>query len=132
MEWPEFMKFYVSQILDEIMQEYNLHEYVHNGYIYVRIDKGMYDLPQAGILANLPLKHCLNKFRYYKATHTKGLWKHKTRPIQFVLVDDDFGVGHIRKVHAEHLKSVLPKILYHHHRLDWFSLLQYIITLELS
>ncbi len=32
------------------------------GFVYIRIDKGMYGLPQAGILANqlLPINYCKN------------------------------------------------------------------------
>jgi spore coat protein CotF len=52
MDQPEYMQILVKHIPDEIMMEYNLHELVHEGYIYTRIEKGMYGLPQAGILAN--------------------------------------------------------------------------------
>ena len=34
------------------MELYELHDLVHNGYVYVEIQKGMYGLPQAGKLAN--------------------------------------------------------------------------------
>jgi hypothetical protein len=32
-----------------------------------------------------------------------GLWKHKTRPISFTLVVDDFGVKHVEKEDVNHL-----------------------------
>ena len=38
-----------------------------------------------------------------------GLWAHKTRPIQFSLVVDDFGVKYVGEEHAQHLKSVLEE-----------------------
>ena len=38
-----------------------------------------------------------------------GLWKHNTRPIQFTLVVDDFGVKYIRKEDVEHLQSVIER-----------------------
>jgi hypothetical protein len=50
MDKPEFMRFPIALIPDEIIQEYNLLTLLHNGYIYVQIDKGMYGLPQAGDL----------------------------------------------------------------------------------
>ena len=36
-----------------------------------------------------------------------GLWHHKTRPITFTLVADDFGVKYTNKEDAHHLMSVL-------------------------
>ena len=36
-----------------------------------------------------------------------GLWKHNSRPINFTLVVDDFGVKYSGKDHALHLKAEL-------------------------
>jgi hypothetical protein len=38
-----------------------------------------------------------------------GLWKHGTRPIQFTLVFNDFGVKYIGKEHVQHLKNALKE-----------------------
>ena len=38
-----------------------------------------------------------------------GLWKHDTRPIQFTLVVDDFGVKYEGEEHALHLKQALEE-----------------------
>ena len=67
----------------------------------------MYGLPQAGLLANKLLARRLAKYGYYQAIHTPGLWKHTWRPIQFVLVVDDFGVEYEDKKHATHLLDAL-------------------------
>ena len=40
---------------------------------------------------------------YYKVTHTWGLWKHVTRPVQFTLVLNDFGVKYTNESNFEHL-----------------------------
>eukprot|EP00804_Cyclotella_cryptica_P012506 CCRYP_017700-RA/>CCRYP_017700-RA protein AED:0.42 eAED:0.36 QI:0/0/0/1/0.66/0.25/4/0/397 len=56
---------------------------------HVRIDLGMYGLPQAGILANKLLEKRLAKAGYYQCQHTPGLWRHVWRPITFCLVVDD-------------------------------------------
>jgi hypothetical protein len=50
----------------------------------------VWDLPQAGILANKLLKKRLLPHRYYKCTNTPGLWKHSTRPIAFTPVVDNY------------------------------------------
>ena len=45
-------------IPDDVIEEYNLHEKVEpDGYVYIKVQKGMYRLPQAGVLAQeLPAK----------------------------------------------------------------------------
>jgi hypothetical protein len=43
----------------------------------------------------------------WPARHTPGLWLHKTRPISFTLVVDDFAVKYVGKHHAEHLRNAL-------------------------
>ena len=48
----EYMRIKWEDIPEEIRQEYNLEEILVDGWIYVEIRKGMYGLPQAGILAN--------------------------------------------------------------------------------
>jgi hypothetical protein len=80
---------------------------VHNDYVYVEINKGMYGLPQAGLLANELLARRLAKYGYHQATDIPGLWKHTWQPIQFVLVVDDFGVEYASKQHATHLLDAL-------------------------
>jgi hypothetical protein len=67
----------------------------------------MYGLKQAGLLANQLLQTRLAPFGYYPARHTLGLWLHKTRPICFTLVVDDFTVKCVGKQHAEHLRNAL-------------------------
>ena len=69
----------------------------------MEIWRGMYGLPQAGILANQLLTKKLEPKGYYQCRHTPGLWCHKWRPIMFSLVVDDFGVKYVGKEHADHL-----------------------------
>ena len=103
------MRIHLSLIPDEIIREYNLLELAHDGYVYIEINKGMYGLPQAGILANKLLARRLAKKGYHQAPHTPGLWKHTSRPIQFTLVADDFGVEYVGREHAEHLLQALQE-----------------------
>ena len=47
------MKFHIATIPQEIMVKYNLLNIVYNqGFVYVKIVKGMYGLKQAGIIAH--------------------------------------------------------------------------------
>jgi hypothetical protein len=51
----------------------------------------------------------LAPFGYYPARHTPGLWLHKTRPIAFSLVVDNFAIIYVGKQHADHLQNALLK-----------------------
>jgi hypothetical protein len=64
-------------------------------------------LPQAGILANKPLKQKLAPFGYHKCKNTPGLWYHDTKTITFTLAVDDFGVEYVDKSNVEHLIASL-------------------------
>ena len=58
MERPEYMKIQIAQIPNKIIEEYNLKNKFHSdGFVYIEIQKGMYGLPQADMLANKLLKH---------------------------------------------------------------------------
>ena len=107
MERYEYMRIPLHQIPKEIYEQYNLQEITHNGFVYVEIRKGIYGLPQAGILANTQLIELLATHGYHQCTHTHGLFTHTTRPISFTLVVDDFGVKYIGIENAEHLLGVL-------------------------
>jgi hypothetical protein len=106
---PEFMRIPLHMIPPEIMIAYDLEKLVHKGAVYVRIDKGMYGLPQAGKLANDQLQKFLAVDGYEPMPVTPGLWRHKTRDIQFCLVVDDFGIKYTDKADADHLFAALRK-----------------------
>ena len=78
-----------------------------NGYVYVKIRRSIYGLPQAGKLANTDLKEHLAPYGYFEVAHTPGLWQHLTRPIAFSLIEDYFGVKYVHKYDADHLANSL-------------------------
>ncbi len=62
---PEFIWTKLSDIPNEVVDVYKLKENTtKNNSIYIRAKRGMYGLPQAGLLANKVLKKCLNKNGY--------------------------------------------------------------------
>eukprot|EP00956_Cyclotella_meneghiniana_P037905 scaffold146503_cov46-Cyclotella_meneghiniana.AAC.1 len=76
----------MADIPEEIINEYRLRKIVNaKGFVFVEVTKGMYGLPQAGLLANELLEKRLNKNGYFQSKIVAGLWSHKTRPIQFTL-----------------------------------------------
>ena len=103
MEQSEYVRIKFSDISQEFIEEYNLSEASQKGCIYFEILHGYYGLPQSGRLANDLLCTRLEKAGYYEAATTPGLWCHKWRPIQFVLLVDDFGIKYVGKEYALHL-----------------------------
>jgi hypothetical protein len=59
------------------------------------------------LIANQLLHTRLEHFEYYPARHTPGLWLHKTWPIAFSLIVDDFAVNYVGKQHTDHLRNAL-------------------------
>jgi hypothetical protein len=70
------MQILLQHIPDEIIEEYGLLAIAYEGFVYAEINKGMYGLPQAGILANNLLAKCLAHCGYFQCKHTPGLWYH--------------------------------------------------------
>eukprot|EP00804_Cyclotella_cryptica_P020090 CCRYP_014884-RA/>CCRYP_014884-RA protein AED:0.24 eAED:0.24 QI:0/0/0/0.75/0.33/0/4/0/1279 len=107
---PEYAKIRLSDIPEEVITEYNLREYATaDGWVYIKVVRGMYGLPQSGSLGHDLLESRLNQEGYYQSKIVPGLWRHKTRPIQFVLVVDDFGIKYIQKSDLDHLVHALQK-----------------------
>jgi hypothetical protein len=69
----------------------------------------MYGLPQAGIIAQELLQKRLGEHGYYQSKIVNGLWKHKTRPICFCFVFDDFAVKYVNRADADHLINMIRK-----------------------
>ena len=69
----------------------------------------MYGLPQVGSLGHDLLEKRLNKAGYHQSAIVPGLWKHTTRPIQFILVVDNFRVKYTSRNDANHLIDTLKK-----------------------
>jgi len=125
---PRYMRMHIDILPDEIIDKYNLRAIVNNGWVYFRIKRGMYGLPEAGILANKLLKSRLIKAGYYECQFTPGLYKHVWRPIMFSLVVDDFGVKCQGMQHARHLKKALEK--HYEVSVDWEGKLFCGVTLD--
>ena len=102
----------------------------------VEIQRGMYGMPQSGILANNQLQQHLSTFGYTQVKHKYGLSRHKTRNLSFTLVVDDFGVNYSTHTDMDHLNndiqtkytttSDITGIIYCGLTLEWDYQLRYI------
>jgi hypothetical protein len=107
---PKIFCVKLSDIPDEVIEEYTLREKAtKNGSVYIKAKQGLYGLPQSGLLANELLEKQLNKHGYQQSKLIPGLWKHNTRPIQFTMVVEDFGVKYEGEEHTQHLKNTLKE-----------------------
>ena len=106
----EYMRLKLADMPDDVIAHYKLQEVATpDGYVYCEIRKGMYGLPQAGIIVQELLAKRLKEHGYSQSKTTPGLWKHEWRPIAFSLVVDDFGVKYVGEEHAQHLFQTIKK-----------------------
>ncbi len=110
MKRPEYTQLKITDRPDEIIEHYNLMELVtQDGYVYCKISQGMYGLPQVGIIAQELLEKRLTEYCYHQSKIINGFWKHKTRPICFCLIVDDFAVKFVNQEDTDHLINAIKK-----------------------
>ncbi len=99
----EYMWLKLTDIPEKIIIEYKLREIATaDKYVYCEIRKGMYGLPQAGIIVQQLLG-------YHQSKIVPGLWTHETRDISFTLVVDDFAIKYTKKEDTQHLIDAIQK-----------------------
>ena len=104
MDQPERMQVNYKYAPMGIRKRCNLDSMVtSDGFIFIKIQKGMPGLKQAAILAHRHLKNSLEPFGYEPIQGAVGSWHHKTRPAKFCLCVDDFGIKFWSKEDADHL-----------------------------
>ena len=108
MQQPEYMKVHISKFSTDIIEQYNLQQKMDDkGYVYIKINKDMYGLKQAAILAYQRLVTVLKPYGYFPEPHSVGIWSHKTRKTKFCLCVDDFGVKYFGRDDANHFLNAL-------------------------
>ena len=75
---PEYAKIKINDILEEIIQQYDLQDKVtQDGWVYIQAEKGMYGLSQAGSLGHDLLDERLINAGYEQSKIVPELWRHK-------------------------------------------------------
>ncbi len=83
----KYMQLKILDMPDDVIDHYKLHDMVTpDGHIYCEIQKGMYGLRQAGIIAQELLADRLKQHGYTQSKTMPGLWSHKMHLIQFSLI----------------------------------------------
>jgi hypothetical protein len=98
----EYIRYMANTIPTDVWKQYNLENFVDDrGYVYARVDKGMYGkVASDGLFPRL-------KATGYTAGVTPGLFKHATNSIIFALVVDDFLVQYSTDEDLAHLQHTL-------------------------
>ena len=78
--------------------------------MYIETQKVIHGLPQVGNIPNDKLKQHMAKFGYDPAPITTDLWRPQTRPFQYSLVVDDFGIQYENQSDITHLIGALITI----------------------
>ena len=106
----EYMQLKLNDIPDKIIIEYKLRDIAkEDWYVYCKIQKGMYRLPQAGIIAQDLLQERLAKVGHHQSKIIPGLWTHEMRKTCFTLVVDNFAIQYTSKENAQHLIDTLKQ-----------------------
>ncbi|KAL7481030.1 hypothetical protein ACHAW6_006706, partial [Cyclotella cf. meneghiniana] len=104
----EYVRMHLSDFPEDVIKQYNLTDLANkDGMVFVEIRRGMYGLPQAGLLAQELLEQRLIKNGYFQSTRTPRLWTHKWLAVQFTLVVNDFGIKYMGEDNLQHLSSIL-------------------------
>ena len=95
---------------EDVIKQYKIWDIATpEGFVYVKVQKSIYGLPQSDILSQQLLEQWLAKHGYTQSKYTPGFWKYAWQPISFTLAVNDFGAKYIGGEHAQHLKNVLEK-----------------------
>jgi hypothetical protein len=121
------MRIDITSIPQSIIDQYHLLDLVHNDFVLVAISRGMYGLPQSGILAYNQLVTHLSRHGYSPCTHTPGIWTHETRDVTCCLVVDDFGIKYTNRCDAEYLITALQALYV---TTDWMGSLYLTMTID--
>ena len=109
MDRSEWMRVPVKFLPIATITKHKLHQFINNGQMLCEIAKGMYGLPQAGILAQKQLLTRLAAAGYTQDELVPCVINHKNNGITFTLVVDDFGIKFTNSEGAEHLISTLQR-----------------------
>ena len=98
---PEYLRISSKFLPQHIINKNDLKQYLHNGSVLFEVNKGMYGLPRAGLLAqNRQTQHLAT--HGYHQTATTCLFHHVDNGTDFYFVVDDFGIKYATTDGARH------------------------------
>ena len=111
LDQPGYMTISADDIGDELIDLYNLREYIvttaKGRIIYFKVVKCLYGHPASGRLSFLKLKGILEEGGFYEDLEVDCLFKHRTRNIMFTLIVDDMGIKYAKQEDLDYLVSII-------------------------
>ncbi len=77
LDYFKYMKMPISIFPEWIKKQYEIEKHALNGFIYLRMERAVWRLPQAGMLTNKLLCKRLAPHGYYECINMPGLWRHE-------------------------------------------------------
>jgi len=105
----EYLSLLVSHFPSDCREEFGISHLSETTIIYYQILKGLYGMPQAGLLYQTGLIHHLSQYGYHMSLTTPCLFYHDTSNVKFLLWVDDFIIKYQRSDQAsiDHLLNCL-------------------------
>jgi hypothetical protein len=109
LDTPEYTAFPVSWIPKANRQEFDAAHLPDDATLFYRIDKALYGMPQAGMIAQRELTKHLAKHGYIMSRSTPCHYTHQTSGVSFVVWVDDFLIKYNTKDQAsiDHLLDTI-------------------------
>ena len=110
MDDAKYMWVTLKYLPEKIIESYYLCGNIHNGWVLVKIKRGMHGLPQSGNLAYDQLVENLAPYAYHPFRFPPVLQRHETQHVTFCPTVDNFGIKYVGEEHDEHLQLAIRKI----------------------
>jgi hypothetical protein len=117
---PEYMRMPITYIPHDLRLELGMGDLPDDASVLWEINKGLYGMPQAGLLAKTELNKLLATHGYHECVFTQGLYRHATRPISFTVWVDDFLIKFKRGANKDDINHLLDVLrLKYKFKIDW-------------
>ena len=119
MERPEYIQIHAKHFSEEMKHKYNINKLIaEDGFVYCKINCGMYSLKQAARFVYDNLVRNLKQDDNYPDKYFPNIWSHESRDTKFCLcVDHDFGVKYLTKIDTYNLITTLQ--FFYDITIDW-------------
>ena len=108
MSRAEYMRIHSEYFPPDIRASYHIDGLIAaDGYVYIKIVKGMYVIKQAAIISYNKIIYQMDTHGYYPVPFTNRLWEQNTRRTKTFLCVDVFGVKCFTKDYANRLLDYL-------------------------
>jgi hypothetical protein len=110
LDTQEYMYIPYKYFLQDQIIEFNLQSLQHHGHVMVELTNGIYELPQAGILAQRHLFTQLANNGYSQCPNIVCLFQHSLLATKSTLVVDDFAIKYAQPEDLQHLLDTLSTL----------------------